>query len=226
MITKQTTPTRRTHQNGGPARSWRKMAAGIGLAAGALLIVLALLAGRADAPATPISLSLPSDNIVRPAPSSRDVPIQRTWSAYDGGQYGGAPLARPVSPNVPIQHTWSAYDGQARPARATALSSAYGWPGATLMGSAYNGLTNHSPHLITPSLAQGWPGATLTGSAYSGQPHQALRRASTTASGWSGGTLMGSAYSGQTRRLPRPIAPSSAYGWPGATLMGSAYSGQ
>jgi hypothetical protein len=57
--------------------------------------------------------------------------------------------------------------------RRTAAATAPDWPGATLMGSAYNGQTHHATRLIGRSSAQGWPGATLTGSAYNGQTHSA-----------------------------------------------------
>jgi hypothetical protein len=188
MITKQTTPAQRTHENSGTARSWRKMAAGIGLAAGALSIVLALLtSGQTD--------DLSADPALRPAPVSRDMPVQHTWSAYDGGAYGQASQARRVSPNVPIQHTWSAYDGgaygQASQARRVSpnVPIQHTW-------SAYDGQT-HPVRVTAPSSAQGWPGATPMGSAYNGQPLQAPRRAPTTASGWPGATPMGSAYNGQ-----------------------------
>ena len=45
---------------------------------------------------------------------------------------------------------------------------AQGWPGATLMGSAYDGQTSY-PMRLAPAAQQGWPGATLTGSAYDGR---------------------------------------------------------
>ncbi|MFL5805347.1 MAG: hypothetical protein ACJ8CR_26850 [Roseiflexaceae bacterium] len=75
------------------------------------------------------------------------------------------------------------------------------------------------------AAAQGWPGATLMGSAYSGQTPQALRRPVAN-EGWPGATLMGSAYDGQTDHATRHAPAASSPGWPGATLMGSAYSGQ
>jgi hypothetical protein len=197
MITKQTTQAQRTYRNGGTGQSWRKLAAGIGLAAGALLMAWALLVGRVAAPA---SVSLSSDTTVHPAA---------------------------INHNVPIRRTWSAYDGQAGPARVVVSSSTQGWPGGTLIGSAYDGQTNASPRTNAMSSAQSWPGATLTGSAYDGQSAQAARvTARPAAHGWPGGTLMGSAYDGQTNHPMRLNVSSSAHGWPGGTLMGSAYNGQ
>jgi hypothetical protein len=43
-----------------------------------------------------------------------------------------------------------------------------GWPGATLMGSAYDGQSAHPVRPVRHAI-QGWPGATLMGSAYDGQ---------------------------------------------------------
>src|SRR5262245_1927810 len=94
MITKQTTPAQGTYRNVSVAQTWRKLAASIGLAAGVLLIVLALLVGRATAP---VSLSLLSDTIVRPAAIDHNVPIQHTWSAYDGQTNHSQRLGAPSS---------------------------------------------------------------------------------------------------------------------------------
>lgn len=196
MITKQTTTAQRTHQNSGAAQSWRKLVTGVGLAGGALLMALALLAGRA---ATPVSLNLPSDTIVHPVA---------------------------INQNVPIQHTWSAYDGQAGPARVAAPPSTQVWPGGTLMGSAYDGQSAQAARVTAPSAVQIWPGATLTGSAYNEQSTQAAHITARSATqGWPGGTPMGSAYDGQTNHSTRLNVPSSTQGWPGGTLVGSAYNG-
>jgi len=66
--------------------------------------------------------------------------------------------ATPQAQTVPIQ--------SARPA---ARAAASGWPGATLMGSAYNGQTDHATRQAPATNSPGWPGATLMGSAYNGQ---------------------------------------------------------
>jgi hypothetical protein len=181
MITKQTTQVQRTYRNSGAAQSWRKLAGGVGLAAGALLIVLALLAGRA---AAPVSESRPSDTAVRPAA---------------------------IDHNVPIQHTWSAYDGQAGPARVAASLSTQVWPGTTLMGSAYDGQANRSTRLNASSSVQSWSGAMVMGSAYDGQTASATRlTARPVTQVWPGATLMGSAYDGQTNNSLPLSAPTLA----------------
>jgi hypothetical protein len=188
MIAKQTTLTQSNRRDGGVVRRQWGYVIGVGLAAGALLMALALLSGRAAAPMAPVGESLPSDTTVRPTATNH---------------------------NVPIRHTWSAYDGQARPAPVATQLLAQGWPGTTLMGSAYDGQTNYSPRLIAPSSAQGWPGATLTGSAYNGQSAQVARVAApSSAQGWPGARLMGAAYDGQTNTSFRPAVPSVAVTMP------------
>ena len=111
--------------------------------------------------------------------------------------------------------------------RPTIAAASPGWPGATLMGSAYSGQTDHTARRARAAASPGWPGATLMGSAYNGQTDHATRRAPAAASpGWPGATLMGSAYNGQTDHANRHAPAATSPGWPGATLMGSAYNGQ
>jgi hypothetical protein len=151
MITKQTTLTQSNRRDGGVARRQWGYVIGVGLAAGALLMALVLLSGRAAAPMAPVGASLPSDTTVRPAATNH---------------------------NVPIRHTWSAYDGQTNhPQRLIASSSAQGWPGATLSGSAYNEQSAQAAGVAAPTSATGWPGGTLMGSAYDGQTNTSFRPA-------------------------------------------------
>ena len=232
MITKQTTQAQRTHQNSGTVRSLGRMATSIGLAVGALLIGLTLFVGRAGAPAQqaarlveqpPLGRSVVVTGLVfdgqryTSAPiavgATRDQPVVGramtvTGLKFDGITYHSAPVAVRGTTGLPASSSvqgWpggtlmgSAYDGQARPVRVAASSSVQGWPGGTLMGSAYNGQTNHALRSSAASPAQGWPGATLTGSAYNGQSaHEVRVTAQPVVQGWPGGTLMGSAYNGQ-----------------------------
>ena len=176
MITKQTTQAQRTHQNSGTVRSSGRMATSIGLAVGALLIGLTLFVGRAGAPAQQ------SARLVEQPPLGRSVVV--TGLVFDGQRYTSAPIAVGATRDQPVVGramtvTGLKFDGMTYhsvpvPVLGNTLlpapSSVQGWPGGTLMGSAYDGQTNNSSRLSASSVAVTMP--VVTGLIYDGDTYR------------------------------------------------------